>query len=187
MSIAFFYAILSIYILHSLIDALCTIVTLLDPILYSYYNTNEAFIYSDSEEKQSDSKMKPSEESQIFLAPSSDSWLLRAKSKLIQVRLFWESLLKLYPSLFKEEANSGPMQMRFFIYWIAAMGIVRTICVFYTNITSLLCVSFMYFLEFLVFEYEGFTSMTIVAQKARVMSIFALVMCIMSIVLCLWL
>ena len=90
----------------------------------------------------------------------------------------------MYPSIFRDAINSEHSTLaRIIVYWVAAMSLVRVFALIFQNAGFYMCVSVMYLLEGLVAEYEGFTSCTIPAGTARLISSFSFCMSLVLVVL----
>jgi hypothetical protein len=191
----FFYSVMIIYALHAILDVLCTLVTILDPFYYAWrvnnMNIGNQEVTADKleKEKQNDIILNPtvSSEKDIFIASDViDDGNSTYPKYYKNIQKYWDFFLNLYPSLFKPDMHNNPTQNRMLIYCIASMSLTRVICVLYMNTSSALSVSCAYFFEFLLFQYEGYTAQTILVEKARIMSFFALIMGMLSIIVCLW-
>lgn len=98
---------------------------------------------------------------------------------------WWNSLLDVYHSLFVDSAirDSEPIFMRVFMYWMAAMSLVRVMALVWPCTPTLITVAIMYLLEALSVEFEGFTHKTVKADYARRFSLFCAAMSLFSFLL----
>lgn len=164
MTIAFYYLVFLIYTLHIGVDIICLFCTLLDPFLWSVFHS-KAQIIDDSE---SDNTTAPT-------------------TKWPRVKLAWEKIIFLYPSLFRDSAaNESLILVRYLLYWNACSSIVKFFFLVYPTFTFLILIAVLYMFDCLVYEYEGFTANTLIPQKARLMSFFSLGMSVLSLMMCLW-
>lgn len=170
MSWAFYYLVVAIYGSHVLIDFACLACTLLDPFVWSLFETRAASLLQDEDEP----KQQPS-------PPAPPSY---GRQRLVALLKYaWEKIIFLYPSLFKDENLD---KVRYLLYWNACSSIVKFSFLVYPTAYMLVLISILYIFDFLVYEYEGFTANTLIYQKARIISSFSLGMSILSIILCLW-
>jgi hypothetical protein len=98
---------------------------------------------------------------------------------------WWNSLLDVYYSLFVDSAirDSEPIFMRVFMYWMAAMSLVRVMALVWPCAPTLITVAIMYLLEALSVEFEAFTHKTVKADYARRFSLFCAAMSLFSFLL----
>ena len=86
--------------------------------------------------------------------------------------------------LFKCEPSESCL--RFLLYWTNSCGLVKLIACCYQTYALFITAGIVYFFEFLVFEFEGNSTLLFNAQKARVVSTYSFVMCVFSGIACLW-
>ena len=95
-------------------------------------------------------------------------------------------LASMYSSMYMHSHDGEHLALaRALVYWASAMSLVRVMAlIFWPCYPLLLCVSIMYILEALAFEYEGYTAQTVTPGKARMVSRFSflisLLLCIFS-------
>lgn len=194
MSVFFFYSMVFVYGIHVLIDILCTIVTIMDPYVYNMFVDE-----SNLEPTTSSTMYDVNEQGEEHVLPpapklGSNPWMYSIfKGCLCKGQWYWKTLLGLYPFLFREEYIAGlaphvqKTQIRIFMYWIAAMSIVRFCAILFLAMPLFLTMSLIYFMEFLVFQYEGsVVHVLIEPSKAKTMSMLSAGMSFFSVLLCIW-
>lgn len=174
---------LTLYSLEAIADGMCMIVTLLDPFLFCSRDETITIMFADSdnsEDKKEESVPNDGEQTQ---GSSSQLYSIFLK----KLRPYWDFLLKLYPSLFREEYTMTSTENRYLLFWLACISMVRLFTVFQPTLILFILMSVLYIFQYLVFEYEGFTAKTMHPRKARIMSISSAVMSVLTIFLTLWL
>lgn len=91
-------------------------------------------------------------------------------SALLALRCFSEVNV----AFFVDDAHaSHPLLRRVFAYWTGSMSLARVAAAAAPTFETFSVVAMMYVMEMLAFEYEGFTAQTVVARKARTVSMIA--------------
>ena len=197
MSYAFFYSILSIYTLQSFLDILCMLTNVFHPfyaefLMHSlnldqkYWQDTHADIYFDG--------MEVFERYLVFNTQQPSFFRRLYYKQLLFLNKLWFFFLHLYSSslFFHPEVDAldayeyTQLKCRYFMYSISSISIVRFFSILEMKCHSFCIVSFLYFYEALIFEYEGFTAKSMHLERARFMSIYSYLMCICSFLLCIW-
>ena len=139
-------------IIHSSIDCLCTLATLFPRLIIMIEKWKIKYVFFN--------ELYPS----IFKQIIDDSNMTTAD-------------LPLPPPQTKNPHAITTTSICFLIYWVAAMGLTRAAAGVFPHKHTLCIAGIMYILEALVAEYEGFTTQTIPAKTARVMSIASTCLC----------
>lgn len=164
MTLGLYYLVILIYCIQIAIDTSCLACTLLDPFVWSLFHVKNNILNQD-EPTVSETVINP---------------------RWASIKIIWEKIIFLYPSLFKE-GTENLTQVRYLLYWNACSNLPKCFFLFYPTWDILLLIALLYIFDCLVYEYEAFTANTLVFQKARIISLFSLIMSILSVIICLWL
>jgi len=205
MSVLFYYMMMTCYAVHALLDAVCLLVTLLDPYLYNfllneadgeYHSPPRGADATDSSSKNPllSSANAHQQQAEVKSVASREWWKEKCRKVVSRTQPQWEFFLRLYPSLFSEDyardvcaGHVHKTSCRLFMYWASTMSLVRIMAIYFPITPLFLTLSVVYFFEFLVFQYEGVTlQIFLLPSKSRIMSILAMSMSLFSVLLCIW-
>lgn len=207
MSLLFYYTVLVIYAINSVIDILCGIVILLDPLFYSWCQTYENTELDCEDDGNSVNELEKN--TGLVNIPLNKNintdgnhvvgvknrryfcWKVIYQSIGSHLKPLWNCTLNMYISLFYENhnANTSPScstEKRFLVYWLISMGVCRLVAVVSPSVQMIWLVCILYCMEYLVFQYEGHAGNTIMQNKARILSLSALALAFISLVFILW-